>query len=76
MFTSTEKRDVPVTQLTSAAADHFLSSSNGAENGFFQAGLHVLRLFKRQAVNPLQSFFPLKHIRKDGTIKKECENEV
>lgn len=46
--------------LTSAAADHLLTSPDGAQYGLLQSGLHVLRLFKRHAVDPLQRLLPLR----------------
>lgn len=45
--------------LTSAAANHLLTSPNGSQYGLLQSGLHVLRLFERQAVDPLQRLLPL-----------------
>lgn len=44
---------------TPAAADHLLTSPDGSQYGLLQSGLHVLRLFKRQAVDPLQRLPPL-----------------
>lgn len=51
---------------TSAAADHLLSCSDGPEYGLLQTGLHVLRLFKGQTVDPLQGLLPLRR----GTMNR------
>lgn len=46
--------------LTSAAANHLLTSTNCAQYSLLESGLHVLRLFKCKAVDPLKSLLPLK----------------
>lgn len=54
--------------ITSATAHHLLTSANGTENGLLQTGLHVLRLLKRRAVDPLQGLLTL-HTKVIGEIK-------
>lgn len=45
--------------FTFTAANHLLASPDGSQYGLLQSGLHVLRFFKCQAINPFQSLFPL-----------------
>lgn len=46
--------------LTSAAADHLLTSTDVPQNGLLQSRFHVLGLLKCQTVDPLQGFLPLR----------------
>ncbi len=57
-------------RCTSAATDHLLSCSDGAQYGLLQTGLHVLRLLKGQTVYPLQGFLPLRR----GTMNRIIKN--
>lgn len=50
---------VSVVLPTSVTPNHLLTGSDCAQYGFFKSCFHILRLFKCQAIDPLQSLLPL-----------------
>lgn len=58
-FTDGDRRTALHSQLTPAPPHHLLPSSDGAQDGLLQPGFHVQGLLEREAVDPLEGFFPL-----------------